>query len=123
MELILTSLISGLLGAFASAYLFLRYEQKKYRLDTAKKLFGNRYDLNGDEFSRAMNEVYFVFHHNAKVLRAVEALFISLDVPGKPQVNDAITTLLKTICDDVGVNYRTLNESYMLKVFNQKQRA
>ncbi|TMO85493.1 hypothetical protein [Pseudoalteromonas ruthenica] len=123
MELIFASLISGLIGALASAYLFLKYEKKKFRLDTAKKLFGNRYDLNGDEFSRAMNEVYFVFHHNEKVLRAVEKLFEALDVPGKPHVNDSITTLLKAICDDVGVNYKTLNESYMLKVFNQKQRV
>ena len=120
MELIFASLISGLLGAIASAFLFLRYEKKKFRLETAKKLFGNRFDLNGDEFSRAMNEVYFVFHKNPKVLKSVEELFKALDVPGKPHVDDSIVTMLKAICDDVGVNYKTLNESYMLKVFNRK---
>ncbi|WP_299002830.1 DUF6680 family protein [uncultured Shewanella sp.] len=122
MEIIIASLFSGLLGAIASALLFIRYEKKKYRLDTAKKLFGNRHNITGFEFSQAINEVYFVFNHNPKVLHRIENLFniTSTENIKSEQINDAVVSLLKSICDDIGVNYKTLNESFMLKVFNNK---
>ena len=71
---IVASLLSGLLGVFASAWFFARFEKRKLKMDTARRLLGHRFDITGEQFSAAMNEVFIVFADSPKVINAMQAL-------------------------------------------------
>ena len=59
---IVSSLISGTLGVFISTIYYKKSERRKEKVALIKQLFGNRYDLNGDRFSEALNSIVIVFH-------------------------------------------------------------
>ena len=64
---IIAAMISGLVGALLSTFVYLKRENRKFKVDTLKRFAANRFDLKGDEFSRALNEIYIVFNDSAKV--------------------------------------------------------
>lgn len=58
---IISSLLSGLIGVGVSILVFYKLERHKLKLDLARRLLGYRFDIKGDDFSCAMNEVIAVF--------------------------------------------------------------
>jgi hypothetical protein len=74
----------------------------------------------GDGFSTAMNKVFVVFGDSPSVMRAMGGLYGALNAPGKPMAEDALISFLKAICDDLGIDYSTLNDSYFIKTFNAR---
>lgn len=117
---ILSSLLSGLIGVLVSTFFYHRYERRKIKFDTAKRLFGYRYSIKGDGFSNAMNEVFIVFADTPKVIRAMEDLYNTLQSPNKQLAEDKLITFLKEICKDLSIDYSTVNESFFIKTFNAK---
>ena len=67
---IVASGISGIAGVIISTIFYIRHENRKDKLETLRRFMGNRYDLVGDEFSRAINEVFVVFKKSPKVMKA-----------------------------------------------------
>jgi hypothetical protein len=65
------SLVSGLLGVGISTWYYRRHERRRARLDTVSRLFGFRFDIQGREFSRALNEVFVVSHDAPRVIEAL----------------------------------------------------
>lgn len=104
---ILSSLLSGLIGVLVSTFFYHRYERRKIKFDTAKRLFANRHSIKGDGFSNAMNEVIIVFADAPKVIKAMEDLYNSLQTSGKQLAEDKLVTLLKEICRDLNIDYST----------------
>jgi len=47
--MILSSLLSGIVGVVISTVYYRRHEAKKIKLDTLTRVIANRYDLKGDE--------------------------------------------------------------------------
>lgn len=118
--IILSSLLSGLIGVLVSTFFYHRYERRKIKFDTAKRLFGYRYSIKGDGFSNAMNEVFIVFADAPKVIKAMEDLYNTLQSPDKLLAEDKLITFLKAICNDLSIDYSTVNESFFIKTFNAK---
>jgi hypothetical protein len=116
---ILSSLISGLIGVVISTLYYHRFEKRKTRLDTLIRFAGNRYDVKGDEFSRAANEISVVFQHSAEVIAALSTFHEK--VVARQDSTDALVRLFKAMCDDLGVKYDRLNDSFFLRPFNTKQ--
>lgn len=54
--ILVSSLLSGLIGVFISIQFYSRLERKRIKVDTAKRLIGNRFNLKGDAFTVALNE-------------------------------------------------------------------
>lgn len=117
---IISSLISGLVGVFVSAYYFTRLEKHKMKMDTARRLLGHRYDISGAQFSAAMNEVFIIFADSPKVISAMQDLYQTLSTPGKPFADDKLVTLLKAVCSDVGIVHKNINDAYFIKTFNAR---
>lgn len=115
---IAASLTSGLLGALLSIIVYSRRERRRFKVDTLKRFAANRYDLKGDEFSRALNEVFVVFNENAHVMKELQAFHER--VSAKEPAEDALVRLYKAMCDDVGINYDGFNDSFFLTPFNTK---
>jgi len=95
-------------------------ERYKLRLDLARRLLGNRHSISEPEFSTAMNEVFVVFSDSKEVLKEMERLYETLQIPGKPSTESVFTGFLKSICKVSGLSQKTLNDAYFIKIFNAK---
>ncbi|MEM1096014.1 MAG: hypothetical protein AAGJ10_15555 [Bacteroidota bacterium] len=69
--LILASLLSGLVGALASIYVYGKREKRQFKLFTLKDFAANRFDITGIDFSKVLNEIVVVFNDSPAVLRAL----------------------------------------------------
>ena len=119
---VISSIISGLLGVFISAWFYSRLERRKMKTETARKLFANRHDMHGAGFHEAMNEIMVVFSDCQKVIDLIEALFKIVETPksarSEKAPDEALVKLMKAICKDIGIVYKTLPDSYYLKFFS-----
>jgi len=117
-----SSLISGLIGVLISTYYYRRYERRKVKFDTLQRLAGTRYcltpgasDSSKKEFFEALNEVFVVFHDDEDVLAALEVLHKELNIPGR--LFDNIVKLFRAINRNLGIEYKTLTDDFMLRPF------
>lgn len=117
---IISSLISGLVGVGVSTWYFYKLERHKLKLDLARRLLGNRFNVSGDAFSCAMNEVIAVFADSEDVLSKMARLYDALQTHGKPNADGALIDFLKSVCMASGLTQATLNDTYLLKTFNAR---
>ena len=119
---VVSSLISGLLGVFISSWFYARLEERKMKTETARKLFANRHDMHGSGFHEAMNEIVIAFSDCQKVIDLIEELFKVVETPksarAEKAADEALVKLMKAICKDIGIIYKTLPDSYYLKYFS-----
>lgn len=123
---IISSLISGVLGVIISTLYYKKAERRKEKMNLIMQLFGNRYDINGDRFSEALNSIVIVFHDSDDVIKKVKALhdIASANAHNKSeQLNYALIDLFKALVMDVKLGNKELNDSFMLSVFNNKQQV
>jgi len=115
---VISSLLSGIVGVVISTIYYRKHETHKIKVDTARRLLGARYDILGEDFTQAINEVFVVFNSSKDVMNAL-ADFHQVATSRQTQIaNDKLVTLFKCICDDVGIRYRQFNDSYFLQPFN-----
>jgi len=117
---VISSLISGVVSVFISAWYFYKLERHKLKLDLARRLLGNRFSISGDPFSCAVNEVIAVFADSSDVLSKLRGLYEALQAHEKPSAETALIDFLKAVCKDSGLTQETLNDSYLIKTFNAK---
>lgn len=115
---VFSSVISGILGVGISTWYYRRYENRKYKLESLKKFMGNRYDLTGDEFSRALNEIFVVFEDSPKVMEALSKYHESINSPKDSE--DDMVLLFKAMCKEVGISHADFNDSFFLRPFNTR---
>ena len=108
---VISTVLSGLLGALVSIIVYGRREQRRFKVDTLKRFAANRYDVKGEEFTRALNEIFVVFNDAPNVMGVLE------DFHEKTS-NEALITLYKAMCRDTKVKYDRFNDSFFLKPFN-----
>jgi hypothetical protein len=117
---LVASLLSGIIGVAVSFWFFYKLERHKLKLDLARRLLGDRYNIVGDNFSCAMNEVIAVFADSPDVFQNMERLYQALETTGKPHADRALIDFLKAVCKSSGLTQATLNDAYLLKTFNAR---
>jgi hypothetical protein len=117
---VFSSIVSGIAGVFVTTWYFYKLERHKQKLDLARRLFGNRFSVKGDDFSRAMNEVIAVFSDSSEVLSRLRSLYEALEAQGKPNAETALIDFLKAVCRSSGLTQVTLNDAFLLKAFNAR---
>jgi hypothetical protein len=117
-----SSLVSGLIGVLVSTYYYRRYERRKVKFNTLRRLAGARYclspgasDSSKKEFFEALNEVFVVFHDDEDVLAVLEVFHKELNIPGR--LFDNIVKLFRAINRNLGIEYKTLTDDFMLRPF------
>ncbi|MBA3062394.1 MAG: hypothetical protein FP833_05495 [Atribacteria sp.] len=115
---IIASVISGIASVIISTIFYIRHEKRKDKLETLRRFMGNRYDLVGDEFSRAINEVFVVFKKSPKVMKALSEYHQK--VTERQSSEDELIKLFKAMCDDVSLPYSEFNDSFFLRPFNTR---
>ena len=121
--IIISSLLSGIIGVIVSVVYHRRYEKYRAKLDTLKNLVGYRNDVKGAEFSKALNEILIVFQDSMEILETLELFRKTLITQRNKNdlVNDSLLRLVKIMCRNVGVNINKINDSNFLQAFNIKR--
>lgn len=118
---LVSSILSGILGVVISSIFYSRLERRKIKIETARKMFGSRHSISGKEFQESINEIMIVFSDSQRVVDLVQDLFKVVSTPlsaRSPQAADeALIKLMKGICEDIGIKYKNLPDSYYLKFF------
>jgi hypothetical protein len=112
-----SALLSGIVGVVISNRHYRNYEKHKMKVDTLKRLSANRFDVTGDEFSRAINEIYVVFQDSPTVLEALRDYHRSLR---QPDSLDYLVRLFKAMSRDVKINVDSFDDSFFLTPFNTR---
>ena len=121
--LILISLLSGLIGALISTYYYLRYEKRKLKLDTLRRLAATRFAItvegtteeSRNEFFAVLNEIFVVFHDASKVLNALEQLYANRNRPER--MHDNFVKLFKAMTNHLKISHKSLTDSFFLTPF------
>ena len=116
--MLIASLFSGLIGVVVSACYYARYERRKSKFETLRRFSGNRFDVRNVEFSRVINEIFVVFNGSDEVINALQDYLEG--ILEKRASNDLLIKLFKKMCDDVGLPYKDLNDSFFLTPFNNR---
>jgi len=121
--LIIISLLSGLIGALISTYFYIRYEKRKFKLDTLRRLAATRFAItvkgtteeSRNEFFAVFNEIFVVFHDAPKVLNALEQLNSDRNRPER--MSDNFVKLFKAMTDHLKISHKSLTDSFFLNPF------
>lgn len=119
---LISPLLSGIVSVGVSIFYFYKLERHKCKLDLARRLLGNRYNVRGDAFSCAMNEAIAVFADSEDVLLKMARLHetLTLQAKDKSDADSALIDFLNSVCKASGLSRVTLNDTYLLKVFNAR---
>ena len=118
---VLLMLASGLFGALLSSWIYVRRENRMFKVQTLKKFAAHRYLVTGDKFSEAVNEIFVVFNDSEEVLRALESFHeLVVNGIGGQERKDALVKLFKAMCSDTKIKYKDLNDSLFLTPFNAR---
>lgn len=116
------SLLSGLIGVGVSACFFARLERRKLKVDTARRLLGSRFNIEGAEFQQAMNEVTVVFSDEKAVTQAMDAFWNVIEKEHGPdrgeKTNAGLLSVLKTVCSSIGLHPKNLSDAHYLRFFS-----
>ncbi len=115
---LISSLVSGLIAVIVSILYYRRYEKRQTKLATLRQFAASRYDLKGDEFSKAINEVFIVFNDSVKVRQALKRFHEDRVSRSQAVTDQLMIELFKAMCDDVGVQYTEFTDSFFLTPFN-----
>ncbi len=115
---VVSSLFSGIIGVLVSIYYYRRYENRKTKFETFKRFMSNRYDLKGDAFSQALNEIFVVFKDSKTVMKALSEHH-KVVTARKPS-EDELVKLFKAMCNDLGLNITDFNDSFFLMPYNTR---
>lgn len=116
---IISSLFSGIIGVGISTLYYRWYENKRTKMDTFKRFFGNRYNLNGDAFLQAINEIFVVFKNSKPVMEALSQHHNAV-ISGKSS-EDELVKLFKAMCRDLGLDATDFNDSFFLRPYNTRE--
>ncbi len=118
---IISSLISGALGVIISIAYHRRAEKRQQKLNTLKQFVGYRYDLKGEHFTKALNEIFVVFQDSEEVLNKLNKFHEIIVSKQTTLANDKLISLFKEMCKDLSIDPSKYSESLFLKAFNVKE--
>ncbi len=115
---IASSLFSGIIAVTVSAIYFRHHENRRIRYDTFKKFMANRFDLKGDVFSQALNEIFVTFKRSRQVMKALSQHHNAV-TSGRKSENELVM-LFKAMCADLRIDTADFNDSFFLTPYNTR---
>lgn len=121
--IIISSLLSGLIGVIVSNKYYHKNEIRRAKLQVLQQLLGNRHDLKGQSFTEALNKILVVFYDSKEVLFALKEFHETIISSQKTKdiIDQKFLDLLKTMCIYLEINIEPLTDNYFLQAFNVKQ--
>lgn len=119
LTILISALLSGVLAVFISTIYNNHKLDRQIKIDTFKKVFSNRYDLQGVEFSQAINEIFVIYNDSEQVIMALNNFHDTI-TNNKNSANEDLLILLKAMCKEVKIDDRSVSDSFFLTPFNTK---
>lgn len=119
---VITILLSGIVATFVSNYFYKKNLEKQMKIETFRDVFSNRYDLQSEEFSKAINEIFVVYHNSEEVITALNNFHYTI-TNNKSSANEDLVKLFKAICVEIKIDYSNIDDSFFLTPFNTKPRS
>jgi hypothetical protein len=118
--ILISALVSGLLGIGISIRYHQRSEIRRAKLQVLQQLLGNRNDTKGQPFTAAINQILVVFYDSRDVLVALKAFFevIVSDQRNETLTDQRLLDLFKAICKNLGISIEPLTDDFFLHAFN-----
>lgn len=119
---VITSLVSGIIGVIISNRHFSKLEQNKFKRDICLQLIANRHNLIGNEFTQALNSIVFAFNDDKDTIQN----FISFtDVVTKGaetqyNSNEELLKLIKAMLKNLNMEAKDIDNKYYLITFNNQ---
>ncbi len=112
---IISSLISGIVGVIISIIYHRRAEKRKIKINTLKQFVGYRYDLKGEHFTKALNEIFIVFQDSESVLSKLNEFHEVIVSSQRELADDKLIILFKEMCKDLSIDPNKYSESLFFK--------
>ncbi len=121
--ILISALLSGLLGVGISIRYHHRKEIRRAKLQVLQQLLGNRHDLRGRLFTEALNQVFVIFYDSQDVLVALKAFHevIMGAQTTTDLANQKLLDLFKAMCKHLKINPAPLTDNFFLQPFNIKE--
>ncbi len=119
--IIISSLVSGIIGVVISIIYHKKAEKRQVKINTLKQFVGYRYDMKGEPFTKTINEIFIVFQDSHSVLCKLAEFHETIVLNNKEIANDKIILLFKEMCKDLNIDPNKYSESFFLKAFNVKE--
>lgn len=119
--LILSSLISGVVGVIISIVYYRKNEKRRAKLETLKNFVGYRYHLKGNDFTKTLNEIFVVFQDSRGVLEKLNQFHEIIISRQSGLADDRLISLFKEMCKDLKIDSGKYSESFFLKPFNVRE--
>lgn len=113
-----TGIIVGLATWRVSVDAMRRDELRRMRRDSLTSLAANRYDLQGPEFSRALNSACVVWAESSVVLDALKRFQAAVMSGEADEAQGAILNLLRGMAAELGLELGDLSDEFLLTPFN-----
>lgn len=119
---IAAAIISGILGVLISIIYHRRREKYQMKINTLKDFAGYRYDIKGENFTKALNEIFIIFNDSTEVKQALKKFHehISSPVRGGDLANQYLTELFKSMCHNLNIKTSDFTDIFFLRPFNTK---
>jgi hypothetical protein len=126
---VLASLLSGVVGAFASTWYHISYERTRLKKETLRRFAANRHALlsgspksNEEEFSQALNEIIVVFNNDPNVMSELLELHDAVYNGGSSnRIEDKIVSLFREMCAASSVVHGDFDDQHILTPFGTKR--
>jgi len=116
---VVSALLSGLLGVLISDWNHKRNEIKRMKLRVLQQLMGNRYAVNGRAFLEAMNQVAVVFHDSKEVITALRSVHEDVMSPNRSAElsRQKLLVLFKAMFKHLDIKTEPLTDNFFLTAF------
>ena len=121
-NILISASVSGIVGVIVNIWYQQKNQIKQAKLHVLQQLLGNRYDLRGEKFTEALNQIFVTFYNSKDVLIALKAFYEIATSPMKNNevMNQRILDLFKAMYKDLKLNIEPLNDTFFLHAFNVK---
>jgi len=111
---LISSLLSGLIGAVTSFWFFYKLERKKLKVDLARRILGYRFDTGSENFSCAINEIVAIFSDSKEVLQCLDRFHYAVR-SGNATIE--LGHLLKSLCESADLTNPMLDDQTFRRVY------
>jgi hypothetical protein len=117
--IVVSALLSGLLGVLISNWDHKRNEIKRMKLRVLQQLMGNRYAVNGKAFLEALNQVAVVFHDSKEVITALKSVHedVMSAQRSRDLSNQKLLELFKAMFKHLDIKTEPLTDNFFLTAF------
>src|SRR3989338_9264194 len=122
LTIIISSLLSGIVGVIVSILYHRKYENRKIKIDTLRNFVSYRYDTKNIEFMKTINEIFIVFRNSKEVIDTLNKLHEHVSVDQINLANYCLVKLFKEMCRDLKININKFaDDSVFIRTFGIKK--